>query len=331
MILILRSDLHTRKSGHFTEAGRQCFRSLPMPGAENLRGCVGTRGPLDPAGFRAAADTLRTLAREVGGEWAMGLRNHVEFLSRAEKSLAPINPATHRNLQDMEFLVTCVMFSGGLQDSSAFLDALRLALRVCLPPSAAESVEQFVRARQDTQKLPSATTLYRHRSTLTWGSVLLLREKHDQMIAEGGLVRYTMIDSSPQGHYDYLLSCHRTLAASAIVGLFEAALLLASPHTEEKQREECILQLRDALQLQTGCPSAVGSGRASTAHKVHAFCHATRMETSSWSAASTILSHTIALTTDLGVEYNVASIEPFHLTHIIPWARDEEATLILNS
>ena len=314
-----------------------------MQGVEQLEPAVNDEEDepavfMNPVVFRETADLLRSIAPHVGPEWQEQLQRKVRFLGSAEAALqGAVVSCSQRELQNMLLLMRCVLLAGDLKDGHSLTDSLRLAMKIALPAPAASAMEAKLQAHQTqyASRIPSSATLYRHRCTLLWGHILLLREAHEALLrsipdVRGGIghrkvVRWTMVDSSPQGHVDYVLSCYRQVPVAHLAGLFQDVLDLHDERMPCGDKAASRHRLAKALELKTGVPSAVGSGKSATAYKLHALVHSIRMESKTWSSTCQTASSSVSVTTDLGVEYNIAAVAPFYVQTLFAWARDKDA------
>ena len=196
---------------------------------------------------------------------------------------------------------------------------LKMALRAVAPSTLASALEAGIDC---LDFLPSHTTILRHRATLYWGFCLLRRELNEQALALGGQVSWFMIDSSPQGHVDYVLSARSSMPWTSLDQCFQDAMLLAenAPNEDATAETEAAMErLTKVVAFQAGVPTSVGSGRAGLQFKLHAFIHALRLESCSWDAVTDTLQGMVSVTSDLGTEAGVAHAPAFRLSELFSW------------
>ena len=75
--------------------------------------------------------------------------------------------------------------------------------------------------------------------------------------------------------------------------------------------------------MDPGVPVAVGSGRASTAHTLHALIHSLRLVSASWGNTCALLSSIRSWTGDMGTESGFARLPRFNVRRLFPWVLDQ--------
>ena len=146
-------------------------------------------------------------------------------------------------------------------------------------------------------------------------ALMLLHRKQEEV--SGCQFRYFIVDSSPQGGRNWLLSKCDSINADLILHASEAASFLVNHAVAEasKSKRHTVpacpdslikeLYLLDSfLQRRTCVPSAIGLSHANTAHKAAAFLHSCLLEASP-NQFQNILVNTISFTADLGVEIGI--------------------------
>ena len=155
------------------------------------------------------------------------------------------------------------------------------------------------------QRIPSRTTLYRHRLSIHIAYCITQRRCHEKLLGSpGGALIYSTVDSSPQGGWDWVMHGHRAIAAEDLVACFRTAttMINGGADADEAFLARALPGLRDKLKLVQGSPTAVGSGKSSLRRKAHALLHATRLVTDSWQSAIRLMNSTLSFTGDMGVE-----------------------------
>ena len=77
--------------------------------------------------------------------------------------------------------------------------------------------------------------------------------------------------------------------------------------------------LSSAIALHRLCPMVLGSGKTQLVHKMCAVAQAVFLETGSVSSLQTYLGHIWTVTTDLGTEFGLSSINPLSARVLFPW------------
>ena len=72
--------------------------------------------------------------------------------------------------------------------------------------------------------------------------------------------------------------------------------------------EKLVIALSVLLAMRAAVPTAAGSGRASTLHKIHAVAHSERLQSLNWRAVVALINSTWTWTGDLGTESYVTEV-----------------------
>lgn len=115
-----------------------------------------------------------------------------------------------------------------------------------------------------------------------------------------GIARWASMDASPQGGIEWVLAGATTMLTSKLHEAFDLSLSLCRPSVSADMERIAVCTLTPLLLLQQGVPTAVGSGRASLQHKMHALVHAERLRQKSWGDTITAINATLTFTGDLG-------------------------------
>ena len=175
--------------------------------------------------------------------------------------------------------------------------------------------------------VPSKSTMYRHRLTLTLSWCLRLQR---QLASKDCSCTYFMVDSSPQGGVDLLQHIYMVLSESDLLSAWQLAPnLFTNPKASEA--EEWMKSLSDILMWQQGPAVGIGSGKAGLFHKLHALLHARRLVSPSWESTVESFHQCIAFTGDMGIESLFASIAPFPLSSLIPWMSAETIDFVFSA
>ena len=155
----------------------------------------------------------------------------------------------------------------------------------------------------EEKHIPRISALYRHRLTLHLGYCSMIQETHEAMLkSSGGCVRWSTLDSSPQGGVDYLMWGCSTMKQSDLIPAMVLAEQLASSMGDEEEERRVVKLLDPLITLVKAVPSAIGSGRASVNRNAHAFVHSSRLTSMSLRSCSSLANCGVSLTGDLGTE-----------------------------
>lgn len=130
--------------------------------------------------------------------------------------------------------------------------------------------------------------------------------------------RYYIVDSSPQGNNNWLLSkstfvdvascaeaaAHANNLINLAAGLVNCRSDSEAAGVHSAQLRAILLTLEQGMIDRTGVPVAIGLSHVNTAHKAAAFFHSVMLETSCAAFKQSRL-HTISFTGDLGVEIGI--------------------------
>jgi hypothetical protein len=208
-------------------SGRHLGLNLPLvqPLCRNLHvGLVGDTiaGPeaiLDPNILQNISDEMRLLFAQVPDP-PIALRDSVSFyvswLQRLRDSMLISCSRNGQWVRDMEALIHTMLLSGMLLSSAKVEVAMNHALQGLVPDPLVRA--HYVHLLKEGHTLPSRTTLYRHRLTIAAGYSKLMQELTARLQSGGiRLVRWAMIDSSPQGNHDWLLHTYKCVQESGTV------------------------------------------------------------------------------------------------------------------
>jgi hypothetical protein len=297
-----------------------------------------------------AAQELRHIAQGMNADDEMD-RDHLDILHQVAAALQSLHDeldpvAMHANIVDLRgvpahkhgkaayhatFLVQCLAVCNLLRDSGNLRLAIKYAVALTLPPSMA----RLVTARIDAEDgfsfhLPHKSTLSRARMALDVGYMCFIRELNHRRL-DRGVVRYAMLDSSPQGHRDFLLinittidkvQLHQMLLDTNVLQQFWEGEDLQD---QNAQRQEALIlrRVQDNIDVHALPPMVIGSGRGTLAMKFHAFMFAQFLECKSAWDLSLLASELIAITSDQGVEFGVTRLEPIDVAALFPWSQQD--------
>ena len=234
-----------------------------------------------------------------------------------------------------EFLVVAMQLALKLHKDEDLSAAMQNSIRMAFPLGVAENLLKLI----ETAPTPDQSTLSRWKIPLDAGLMLLEREMFMNLLRGGGIATFGMLDSSPQGGRDWLLSqifivklkldeeqplavCAWRLYDSvrAIVEDVNAWKELRTEDKEEHKRR--VADMRNIIIESSYClllpPAGLGQKRSDALHKIQAFTHHNYMM--SGDALIDWTRNLTSNTTDVGVEFLVASQGPLLLSELCPYA-----------
>ena len=201
----------------------------------------------------------------------------------------------------MEVLLSALILTGSMRGSGDLQVVVQSALDICIPDIAARAYFKDIAARRGI--VPSRATSDRAKLAAIVGICVCQQAETEAGLMGAGCIVYRTIDSSPQGGYDWVLQGARYIKVNDIVSLFhDAQTLIHHSGEEDFNEQEIILRLAEKLRWTQLIPTAIGSGRCSAVHKLHAAVHAERLRSPSWAATAALWSSTFAMVGDLGTE-----------------------------
>jgi hypothetical protein len=285
----------------------------PFIGQPNLRSPgQGDEVKLSPDMLQDVADVLRLALTGIidGGH----TRSCISDLQCIRDQMMRSQVFVGRQVYNIHFLVNCLLMSGLLSNSASLRAALRTSLNISIPDVAVRTY--YAEFMRDFTHIPTASTLYRHRLTLTLAYYRFCAQRHSACLASaGGAVRWGTVDSSPQGRYDWVAAGFVTIAASDIVSLlFDANTLIRQCKAghdliNDPAHNAILKRLTNALRWVQSAPAGVGSGRCSLAAKVHSIVHATRLMCNTWQDSACLMNSCFSWTGDLGTESLIPSFK----------------------
>lgn len=246
-----------------------------------------------------------------------GLARHIPNLGKLEMEVGDgCQRASKRLAYKSAFLIHVLIMSGLIMHDANLRQVLAGAFGLMLPPSLAAPL---VRAVEDAKAipLPHKSTISRWRMLLDSAFMMWTRVRLQQEH-----VHFGMVDSSTQGGKDYVLVVIASILKADLPALVERADDLAFMH---KNRTEIDEALRDIdkeqsimdfiakrIVLHRPPPVMLASGRTRLFDKF--------LETGSPDALRAFLQGLLVLTTDLGVEFNLATVRPMEANVLFPYA-----------
>jgi hypothetical protein len=153
----------------------------------------------------------------------------------------------------------------------------------------------------------------------------LHRDENTRLVSSpGGVIRFSTIDSSPQGGWDWVMHGSRTLSLESCAKAFQLAQDLHQAGLSDKQEADIQEELSTLLALCQGVPTAVGSGKSSLRRKVHAVIHSQRLVSGSWREAIALHNSSFSWCGDMGVESGLWLFRQ-DVRHLFgPWIQAED-------
>ena len=234
------------------------------------------------------------------------------------------------------FLLKTLLMCSHLRDCSDLKKVLRRAMDMVLPKSLAHELTTKFLESGDKLKLPKPSKLSRARFMLDTSLMVFNRQTNakDLLFAQKeqcGPIRFAMVDSSVQGHYNLELLRVVSIAADHAAELLVDAIesfreaesftieLLADREMQAadwllyiEAEEERFEKMKSRLRLDLF--PAVALGNQQLYHKFHAVAHALFLETGSAESLAAFASQISAFCTDQGTECSLPKIPavPIH-------------------
>jgi hypothetical protein len=102
------------------------------------------------------------------------------------------------------FMVQCLALCSLLRDPGNLRLTIKYSVALILPPSMARRVTACIDQEAGFSfRLPHKLTLSRARMSLDVAYICFHRDLNHQRLEAGGVVRYAILDSSPQGHRNF--------------------------------------------------------------------------------------------------------------------------------
>jgi len=111
------------------------------------------------------------------------INRSIAFLSDLRTSMLQDACLASQRVYRFETLVRCLLIGGDLRNSAKLKSVILTSMGVYLP---VEIRDYFERLFQEDQKLPSKTTVYRHRLSLHLGFCYLLQDIHASILDSRG-------------------------------------------------------------------------------------------------------------------------------------------------
>ena len=236
------------------------------------------------------------------------------------------------------FIIQCLLLGSHLRDVSNLKKVLLTAVNVALPKIFAEAVVETIRSDPYGLglRVPSPSKITRARLSADVALMLHRRDVNRTADESGGCVRYVMVDSSVQGHYDFELVRITSIKHSDCKEMFLHAMELHnlwSPYLQNKNDEllqetaskEAELHAVMFACIDTHLSPAVVVGHSRLYHKFHATAHCFFLETGSAVALEKFGDSIFAFTTDQGTEAGLHKVPPVLIRKALPFVAYEAA------
>ena len=231
------------------------------------------------------------------------------------------------------YLINVLVVCSLLRDSSRLRMAVKYAVALVLPPSMATQIARHVDAEgRAGLHIPDKSTISRARFMLDVALMCFFREYNHRMLAGGGMARYGMLDSSPQGGRDLLLVSVMSIPRDRLPELFICANQLHSfwedwegDHADEallSQERSVMERLHEDLKMHASPVMVIGSGKGDLASKFEAFVFSQYLESKTVQDLASMLGDFTAITSDQGIEYGVGRVIPVRSSALFPWLEE---------
>ena len=214
----------------------------------------------------------------------------------------------------MVFLRACALRF--LANAVAAKASLQVAVRL-LSPNQSFSQHLLHHLEAAGSLVPSASSMYRHRLTLTLAWFMYMQEVQ---ASKENISTYFMVDSSPQRGADLLQHICMMLSDTQLLDAFQMSLAL---HLDPagQMSQTTMEKLASTLKWEQGPAVGVGSGKAGLFYKLHALLHSRRFSLCFMGSNSAKASSPVCPSPGTWVWKGLfASIRPFPLASLIPWS-----------
>ena len=273
---------------------------------------------ITPVGINMLQNTLR---RAFAANPDEDLARQIIWLQRRRNNLIEFKLVNAMKAFECIRLVRMLMVAGYMRNMSEIQNALKFAVAAAFRDAAL--LKHVLSELEESQAVPSKTTLYRHQLTLHMGYCVLESEITSRFL-ERGCVRYLTIDSTPHMGVEWVMYGTRTMFNDDLVPAFQGANRLVDPSLDEAEARRISKKLSGMLRWVQGVPSAVGSGRSSVPRKAHAMAHSTRLFCKNWRQCAQITNTSAAIVGDQGVECNLAFFKRSLRNLFGRWVVDED-------
>ena len=167
---------------------------------------------VDASGTVVPSDVMQHLH-----DHASGWQAYADRLSEFEATRLTVQ--AYNKKYSIVTLIHTFLACGYLKSDGQIRDACQWMLRACLPKDIAEHMVKHLISEEDRLRLPSKSTMSRLRGRVDVAWMLTFRSILHNMILDGGVVMYPMVDSSPQAGRDYEMLVVNIVAAKFLAEL----------------------------------------------------------------------------------------------------------------
>jgi hypothetical protein len=314
---------------------------------------------LESGMFLSLADDIRTWVRTLAEhsvtedvstlcqfwvEWLEGLHHgtspkaHEQHMWQSCRSgggsmqpeLAPGLGPAHRSIFRPAFMLQALVLCFDLRSSASLRRVVEQSVKL-LSPSWSVALSTMLSSMRHV--VPSAASLTRHRLFVDVAYMRWMRDLHQQLLATDTCF-YNMLDSSPQGRYNYEIFQYVAIEGCKLVETMRLVedIWGFKDDWEKLQEEDDLPILRELVESQAGVfediraafvshchpATSLGSSASSLGHTMHAVAHTNRLETHTWSDVRAKLLHSVSMTSDMGTEFGLTSIEKVKVQEFFP-------------
>ena len=240
---------------------------------------------------------------------------------------------------NLVYLLQTLWFAFSLKSDAALKQALLHSLKVLFPRTGHAFLEKAI--SEDSMPLPSRSILVQARFFLDLAFMKHMREQNAlrfQNTEEIGSALHLLIDSSPQGGFNWLMiqclwisEADLSKAAAAAKDLVQLARQLNASSAQgfllqedEVDTEVNLLKAVASCIHRHPCPP-VGLGRGDLLHELHALYHALFLETGEPKLLSQMVSSVCAITSDRGVEAGYPQAPSYAFHDLFPYFAQQQS------
>eukprot|EP00959_Pyramimonas_sp_CCMP1952_P289937 6063895-Pyramimonas_sp.AAC.1 len=178
----------------------------------------------------------------------------------------------------------------------------------CFPAAAAQAGHQLLKSAV----YPSPAVISRYRLYLDVAWMVHMQDVHCRMIQEDGIL-VGLMDSSPQGNRNWLLTEYSYLRGDQIDEVEQAFLNMVSLSRNEEYDETVFDWAMKSYGSVVNAgfsrhilpPAGLGARHTSSAHKAHCWFHAHRLESVDWDLTQHLIGKYFSMALDSGPEAKI--------------------------
>ena len=293
-------------------AGAALLKALPLPAVSQEAVPVdGNSAPsmFDPVHLRQLTRSLRKLLsrhRQISEEDLAAARQDIATLLGVRAKLYVEEALMTRRFYSLQTLVEAVLVSSNLRSQGSLKPVLQLGLQLVVRSE--QVCRYFLSLLERRYALPKKSFLNKHRLTVLMAFMQAQAQELDKLLdgcRQDCIVRWSTMDASPQKGYEWVMQGHRFMAVKDLPEALQKSDMLIQGSFDSQTTDACRNFLIPRLMMRPCLPAAVGSGRASVAHKICAAAHSERAGCNSWTQVAHVMNSTFTRTGDLGAESHV--------------------------